>query len=152
MASGLSEAIGVRQGLEYPGSGTLMLRVYTDASAAMAVSARQGTGRIRHLCVRVLWIQQAVRERLCVVTKVATERNLADIGTKALEPAVFTRLRRAVGLVDDTPSSSERVAQGVWSLSERVVDAVCRRVEAVTSSRDATVTEIVRVLDRLCEH
>jgi hypothetical protein len=146
MASGLSESIGVRQGLEFLGSGTLSLKVHTDATTAMAVSARQGRGKLRHLSVRVLWIQQAVRERLCIVTKVGAERNLADIGTKALEQATFERLRRGCGLVIDLPSPKERVPQGVWSLENLVASVTTAIVQATRSS---TVSEIVRLLDRL---
>ena len=54
-----------------------------DSEAAKAVAAREGCGRIRHLDVRSLWLQQEVKEKRLVIKKVDGTKNPADIGTKA---------------------------------------------------------------------
>ena len=45
---------------------------------------RQGTGKVKHLSGKILWIQDAVREGLIQLIQIPTLWNLSDIGTKAL--------------------------------------------------------------------
>jgi len=115
IASGLSEAIGIRTALEFLGSGQLSIRVRSDASAALAVTQRQGSGRIRHLSAKVMWVQQAVRQSLCKMLKISTHCNLADMGTKPLELKIFLELRRALGLILEVPLPTQRSPQGIYS-------------------------------------
>ena len=58
--------------------------VFTDSSAAMGISARQGLGKLRHLDTHSLWLQQAVRSGRVTVRKVKGEYNPADLFTKHL--------------------------------------------------------------------
>ena len=58
--------------------------VFTDSSAAMGISARQGLGKLRHLDTHSLWLQQAVRSGRITVRKVKGEYNPADLFTKHL--------------------------------------------------------------------
>ena len=54
----------------------------TDSSAAKGFSSQRGLGRMRHLEVKELWLQEAVcrgRLRLC---KVKGDENPADVFTK----------------------------------------------------------------------
>ena len=58
--------------------------VKTDSSAAKGFASQRGLGRMRHLEVKDLWLQEAVcrgRLRLC---KIKGEENPADIFTKYL--------------------------------------------------------------------
>ena len=63
-------------GLELP------LRVWTDSSAALGICSRQGLGKLRHLDIHTLWVQQAVRSKRLVMKKVSGEENPADLLTK----------------------------------------------------------------------
>ena len=63
---------------------SLALRLHVDSSAAKAIASRQGMGKIRHLEVRHLWLQQVVREGKLVLKKVAGTLNPADLMTKGL--------------------------------------------------------------------
>ena len=58
------------------------LRVWTDSSAAIGISSRQGLGKLRHLDTHTLWIQQAVRAGQVDLRKVDGEVNPADVFTK----------------------------------------------------------------------
>ncbi len=58
--------------------------VMTDANAAMGIVHRQGLGKMRHLDVQYLWIQQEVSEGRLRVGKVRTTENVADLLTKNL--------------------------------------------------------------------
>eukprot|EP00972_Heterocapsa_arctica_P113435 16437112-Heterocapsa_arctica.AAC.1 len=45
------------------------LVVHTDSSAARAIVARRGVGRIKHLAVRELWLQDQLRDGKLSVLK-----------------------------------------------------------------------------------
>ena len=56
-----------------------------DANAARALAQRQGLSkRTRHVKVKYLYVQDLVKAREIEVSRVATETNLADLGTKHL--------------------------------------------------------------------
>ena len=60
--------------------------VGSDSSAARGITARLGTGRVRHLEARHLWIQDKCRDKKLTVRKVSSEENRADAQTRALDP------------------------------------------------------------------
>ena len=61
------------------------IRLRTDASAAKGIASRRGLGKIRHLEVHQLWLQEKVNNREIEVMKVKGEGNLADALTKPLD-------------------------------------------------------------------
>ena len=65
----------------------LPLRVWTDSSAAMGTSARQGLGQLRHRECQRLWLQQRLRRKEFVIRRVLGEENPADLFTKHLSRA-----------------------------------------------------------------
>ena len=56
----------------------------TDASAALGVAHRLGIGKIRHIEVNQVWLQEKVYRGEIVFEKVSTDENLADALTKPL--------------------------------------------------------------------
>ena len=65
------------------------VRLRTDASTAKSIATRRGLGKVRHIEVALLWLQQKVNDSVIDIMKVKGEVNLADGLTKALEgPAV----------------------------------------------------------------
>ena len=58
--------------------------VFTDSTATIGISSRQGLGKLRHLDTTALWIQQAIRSKRIALRKVAGEDNPADVYTKHL--------------------------------------------------------------------
>ena len=60
------------------------VRVWTDSSAAIGISSRQGLGKLRHIATRTLWIQQAICSKAIELRKVRGEVNPADLFTKHL--------------------------------------------------------------------
>ena len=71
-------------------------RVGSDASAARGVAARHGFGKVKHLEVKHLWLQEAVRAKRIVVVKEHTATNLGDLMTKHLtEAAMLAHLTEA---------------------------------------------------------
>ena len=61
------------------------IRLRTDASAAKGIASRRGLGKIRHLEVHQLWLQEKVNKGEIEVMKVKGEGNLADALTKPLD-------------------------------------------------------------------
>ena len=52
--------------------------------AAKSIAERLGVGKVRHLDVRWLWLQQEVRRGVIELEKVKGTENIADVGTKPL--------------------------------------------------------------------
>ena len=63
---------------------TLRVRLHVDAAAALGILERQGVGRVRHLDIGVLWLQEQQLRRVVELTKVLGTSNPADLMTKHL--------------------------------------------------------------------
>ena len=74
----LSRCLNFCSGLE------VKIKLLLDSSSARQILSRSGVGRIRHLCVKVLWLQQKVEAKEIHVGAVGTVDNIADLGTKRL--------------------------------------------------------------------
>ena len=58
------------------------IRVNTDASAAKGIASRRGLGKVRHIEVHQLWVQEKVANGDIEIRKVDGKANLADLLTK----------------------------------------------------------------------
>ena len=67
----------------------LSVEIATDSSGAKSFASRRGSGRIRHIEVKWLWLQQAVADGRFHMTQVAGAMNPADILTKYTGLRVF---------------------------------------------------------------
>ena len=63
----------------------MKLELRVDAKATIGILHRQGLGRLRHVEVGHLWIQQAVKSGRIEVRKVLGTENIADLMTKYLD-------------------------------------------------------------------
>ena len=84
---------------------TINIDVETDLTAAIGMCSRKGVGKTRHIQVRWLWIQDAIRDKVVRLRKVKGTDNEADMETKGhqrllqnlrLKP---TQCRRLLGLI-----------------------------------------------------
>jgi hypothetical protein len=57
--------------------------IYTDSVAAKGIVMRRGAGRVKHLSVKQLWVQEVVRNRDVCICKVPRDLNPADLLTHA---------------------------------------------------------------------
>jgi hypothetical protein len=70
--------------------------IYADAAAALGVAARRGAGKIRHLDVRILWVQEKnIKDRMSF-EKVKGEENTADGLTKYIGKEILEKMVRAL--------------------------------------------------------
>ena len=74
------------------------VRLHSDASAAIGVCKRRGLGRIRHLAVADLWIQDRLRTGDVALCKIAGSANPADILTKHVDWGLLSRHLKALGM------------------------------------------------------
>ena len=56
--------------------------VYVDSSAALAVVGRKGNGKLRHIRVGHLWVQQVAEDEVLAYRKIQGTENPADVNTK----------------------------------------------------------------------
>ena len=75
------------------------LTLLADSSAAIGICRRSGIGRVRHLAVGQLWVQERIRDRTIRLQKVPGDANPADIGTKHLGADAMRRCVARAGLV-----------------------------------------------------
>ena len=71
--------------------------VYADSAAALGIIQRKGAGKVRHIDVGMLWIQQHCRSGKVDVKKVDGKSNPADIFTKAVPAEVMWGHMKAIG-------------------------------------------------------
>ena len=74
------------------------LVVKSDAVAAIGIVKRQGLGRVRHLAVADLWVQQRAKGGEVNYVKLDGKKNTSDMMTKAVEGEVINRHMQALGL------------------------------------------------------
>ena len=58
---------------------TIPLRLHSDATAAIGIARRRGLGKMRHLDVEDLWIQEKIRNKEVDLCKVLGADNPADM-------------------------------------------------------------------------
>ena len=62
----------------------MKVEVLVDSNAAIGIIGRIGLGKLRHIEVQDLWLQEVVRRGRIHISKVKGEHNDADLGTKPL--------------------------------------------------------------------
>ena len=73
--------------------------VYTDSTAALGVVARKGAGKLRHVRVGQLWVQEKADNGEIRYRKVRGESNIADILTKPLAVADIKKFMHMASMV-----------------------------------------------------
>jgi hypothetical protein len=98
LVKAVSQGIGIRNLLQDLGI-VVDIEVNMDASAAKAIASRKGCGKVRHIDVATLWVQEKVANKEVKLVKVAGSENLADILTKHVDRSTLDRLLPRFGIV-----------------------------------------------------
>ena len=72
--------------------------IYVDSSAALGISLRTGIGKMRHVNVQALWVQEVRCNRRLRYHKVLGTRNPSDILTKHVNRELLATHTRTLGL------------------------------------------------------
>ena len=83
IVKGGSNSVGMRSLMNDLGV-NISIHIKSDASAAIGIASRRGLGKIRHLEVSQLWLQQRVASEDLKIEKVKGAENVADALTKHL--------------------------------------------------------------------
>ena len=54
------------------------MRILTDSNSAKGICQRQGTGKVKHLECRQLWLQEQVLKKSVKIDKIPREQNSSD--------------------------------------------------------------------------
>ena len=96
VVKGTTEALGLKALVEDLGE-EIKVSVKSDATAAIGIVGRVGLGKVRHLCVSDLWVQQAARSGRVSYSKIPGQLNPADLFTKALDKETLERHAHFLG-------------------------------------------------------
>ena len=83
LLKGASQARGLQYMAQDFGD-TRAIGLYSDASAAIAISQRKGLGKVRHISNQYLWLQERVANKHLELHKVIGTKKPADILTKPI--------------------------------------------------------------------
>ena len=83
-ASAASDSILLKEAIQFLTGKRCQVNLYLDSSAARGIITRQGVGRVKHLQIRTLFLQELHKQGTLSVHPVGTKENTADIGTKPL--------------------------------------------------------------------
>lgn len=95
----------------------IKMQLHADSSAAIGICRRRGIGRVRHLAVGQLWVQEKLRDGAYSLHKVLGDLNPADILTKNVGRTILDRhvarmsAVREVGRAASAPLVSASVNQ-----------------------------------------
>ncbi len=82
------------------------LVLHTDSTAARAMALRSGPARVKHVVLKMMFIQELVKKKIVDVRKIGTLSNPADLLTKAVDQATLERLLTSTGVSRlDAPES-----------------------------------------------
>ena len=84
MVSTLSDGIFLRRCIQFVCKCEAEHMMYTDSSSGRQLVMRQGTGKVKHVSGKILWIQDAIRDNVFKLSQIPTIWNISDIGTKSL--------------------------------------------------------------------
>ena len=108
-----AEALGI-QALAADLGWQTKVQLRVDSTAAKAMASRSGIGRVRHLEVRYLWVQDAVNRKRFELKKVSGKLNPADVLTKPLAQVMMRDLLSPWGFSFGPPREPKaRVGGGV---------------------------------------
>lgn len=99
LTTGVQEALFIKSllGEMFPKS-DIKLTGYIDSTSAAQLAQRTGVGRLKHLDIRLLWIQDLTEDGTLKVHRVHTDENTADLFTKHLGVRVFSKHVEKIGI------------------------------------------------------
>ena len=106
LVSGAAEALGL-QALALDLGWRLRVRLWSDAKGARGIASRRGLGKTRHIELRYLWLQQAMKRGRLEVCKIDGKMNPVDHLTK---PLSRTEMTRQISMLGGRIEMNEHVA------------------------------------------
>jgi hypothetical protein len=96
VVSGCAEGLGIQALMADMGE-DMGVRIWTDSNAGRSVASRRGLGKLRHMEVKYLWVQDLVKDGRLEVRRVNGEDNIADHLTKVKGSKDMAEMMRRAG-------------------------------------------------------
>ncbi len=129
------------------------IEIQSDSSAGIARLSRAGLGKLRHVQVKHLFVQQLVHDGRLTVAKIDGRLNPADMMTKALDRITLNRHAATVGLTypclsltrpDPQDKQIGRVTMSTNNTMTTTMKAIALLLTTAASQANATMsTEVV---------
>ena len=118
------------------------VRIWTDAAAARGWALRRGSGAIKHMETKYLWVQQKEKNQELSVDKIRGTVNPADLMTKHLDGKRLVLMCQQLTLkrIDGRSSSAQKLTIDTAYISR--ASRASRALAAVTLVKRATASEI----------
>jgi len=97
LIEGASRSLGIQSLMDDMGFDTNII-LKSDSSSGRSISLRKGCGKVRHLQVKYLWIQNEVFDKALKIEQVKGTENPADVGTKYLMGYEMERVLKGFGV------------------------------------------------------
>ena len=97
LVTGSAEGLGIQSLAEDMGYEVRVAVTWTDSNTARSLASRRGLGKMRHMELRYLWVQEMVKEGRLRVKRVRGDKNPADHLTKSKTFAEMMPMVRASG-------------------------------------------------------
>ena len=108
-------------------SKNVVATVYVDNSACRQIANKLGTGRLRHIQGKLLWIQHMTKSGQIKIKAVGTTWNPADLGTKTLSADRHRMLCYMLNMLLDGDRMGEqqylRATQADWN--KQTIKEIC---------------------------
>ena len=108
LTSGSSEALLLKEVWQFMTGQKVTLEARSDSSSGRQWLQRSGLGRLKHIDVRLCWLQEAIRGQVLRALPISTQVNIANLNTKKLTASRRRFLLSFLGTVR-LDSSSETV-------------------------------------------
>ena len=104
---------------------TVRINVNTDASTAKAIAMRKGLGKVRHLAVHLLWLQERVALNDIAIHKILGSNNPSDILTKYVSRDLLDKFLKFMSLHFEEGRAAEcpelpQMGYSCCSLNDRI--------------------------------
>ena len=129
-ASAASDSILLQEAVKFLTQRNCKVHLHMDSSAARGIITRQGVGRVKHLQIRTLFLQDLHKQGTISVHPVGTKENTADIGTKPLSAKRIRLLLHWLGF-----QTSENEPVGKEELKEHKAQAQAKAAVRMIKSQ-----------------
>ena len=145
MVGGAADMLYVGAALEFLSGEEPSLHLFCDSSSARQLAARKGCGKIRHLQLKLLWLQDKIAASAFQLHPVPTKDNLSDLMTKSLRAERQAFLPYYFGMVDTSTGHGLVGADQVRSDDDREALKIAIRAIRQAKGNPQQMTNILRV-------
>jgi hypothetical protein len=99
-----------------------------DAASTITALSRPGVGRLKHVDIRDLWLQDQVKMKRLKIVKVPGTENIADLATKYHPTSKLSELQQMIGLVPQSEQQlmmTEQANSNSQTTSKLIIPLVC---------------------------